>query len=183
MRKRGVDDGGQLPLAEHQDEPEEAGDDAGVREYFFQRFFSVPAASENCQSRGPHHDALRNEKDRCQQQAGIAEHALGKGVAEETRVGADDAVLEAFLTVGLVAAVDDFAEHDAKHLQEDGQNQDVKALPEDVAGKINQKGFDNVAGKHQVNDQVGQVFLPLFRNDAELDKKPADKYQEEHRSL
>ena len=77
----------------------------------------------------------------------------------------------------------DFSDDDAADLDDDGDDQYQSKLPENLMVKIDQEGFDNVAGQHQVDDQIVDVLLSGGADNADLFDQCSDEDQKEHGNL
>ncbi len=175
--------GGELPLGQHQDQANKAGDDAGVGGDLFQCSLPVGALSVDGDAGGPHHDPHGDQENAGHSKADGAEDSFRHGISKETGVGADDTVLEAHAVAHFLFSVEYFSDDDTADLDGDGDDQHQGKLPENLVVKVDQEGFDDVAGKHQIDDQIVNIFLTGGADNADLFYKCSDEDQKEHGNL
>ena len=122
-----AEEGGQLPLGQHDDHAHEHRRDAGVGDGLAEHCEAVlllflgrgggGVLHEVGHTHRPHHDALGDHVERRQQQPYPAEEPLRQRASEKARVGADRAILHDSLPREGVAVVAHRADDAVEHLQ------------------------------------------------------------------
>ena len=154
-----------------------------MRDDFAEGLFAVGLSAENRDASGPHDDPHRNQIDAGKHETHGTIDAFCDRIAEEAGIGYENSVGEAFFLVLTDVFVGIFG---VQHTESFGADRDQKysyAVAERAARQVLHKGCDDIAGQHDIDDQIGDVFLAFPADHALLADPKADADQREYDEL
>ena len=175
---RGENDRRDLRAGQHQEHSDHTGDDTGMGRYLFYSSPDVRLFCKNGDPLRPHHGAHRDQKNAGQHQTSGAEDPFCHRAPQETGIGADDTVAQAFFPVFSLPGKKYLPVDDRDDLDHQRDQEDLQRRCHGIPGKLRKEARDNVTGKDQIDHEIRDIFLSLPADDLLFFEKKAQRHQD-----
>ena len=128
----------------------------------------------------PHHDPLRDQKNRGIQQSRFPKYSLCQRIAHEAGVGTDRGILIYAFFSGVKSSVQKPGKQKRYHLSQNRHQKHHKEGTPEPRLHFPGKCLDDVAGKDGIQDDVRETFFPFQGNDSCFSHEKSRSHQKHH---